>query len=48
MAVTGVTFWDGDNDDLHIFNHQTKAWTDLGSCSCCLESNTVSKHQDDV
>ncbi|XP_053400990.1 uncharacterized protein LOC123541000 [Mercenaria mercenaria] len=41
MAVTGVTFWDGDDGDLHIFNHRTKTWNELGSCSCCLESNTT-------
>ncbi|XP_053401006.1 uncharacterized protein LOC123523226 isoform X2 [Mercenaria mercenaria] len=39
VAVTGVTFWDGDEGDMHIFNHKTRNWSELGSCSCCLESN---------
>jgi hypothetical protein len=42
LAVTGVTFWDGEKGDLHIFNHQPKSWTDIGLCSCCLETNIVS------
>ncbi|XP_060596420.1 uncharacterized protein LOC132750448 [Ruditapes philippinarum] len=39
IAVTGVTFWDGEKGDLHIFNHQARIWHDIGLCSCCLETN---------
>ena len=48
MAVTGVTFWDGDENDLQIYKHKTKVWNDHGSCSCCLESNIVSSHQNKI
>jgi len=36
-AVTGVTFWDGNNGDLHLYNHVEVPDEE---CSCCL-SNPV-------
>ena len=39
-AVTGVTFWDSD-DDFHVYNHiPPPDWTQ-GQCACCYVDPVV-------
>ena len=42
-AVTGVTFWDGPSDDLHLYDHVEEGdWT-AGLCACCYADPVVCK-----
>lgn len=40
-AVTAVTFWDGSDGDLHLFDHVEQADEE---CSCCLDTDNVVFH----
>ena len=43
MAVTGVTFLDGQLDQFHLFDYIPQPdWT-IGVCQCCFDPAIVSK-----
>ncbi|WAR05119.1 hypothetical protein MAR_020488, partial [Mya arenaria] len=41
-AVTGLTFWDGESDDLHLFDHRpVDNWASIDECLCCRSETEV-------
>ncbi|XP_052806219.1 uncharacterized protein LOC128235437 [Mya arenaria] len=42
LAVTGVTFWDGEIGDLHLFDHNpVENWSSIDECLCCQAESEV-------
>ncbi|XP_052803271.1 uncharacterized protein LOC128233573 isoform X2 [Mya arenaria] len=42
LAVTGVTFWDGEKGDLHLFDHKPlENWASIYECLCCQAESEV-------
>ena len=42
-AVTGITFLDGNEDDLYVYNHQQINFEDE-SCVCCFDDHVEVKY----
>ncbi|XP_052806221.1 uncharacterized protein LOC128235438 [Mya arenaria] len=44
LAVTGVTFWDGESGDLHLFDHNpVENWSSIDECLCCQAESEVNE-----